>query len=131
MAIAVVMGSASPQEKPETATHGPKLQLDSRKVNFGEIEGGKWYVDSVGFTNTGDSVLVIRNIFSGCGCTAASFSDGPIAPGERGMIKVKYRGSTGAAGPFHKTVRVRSNAINHSEIIFVEGVQKIKKKKED
>jgi len=60
------------------------------------------------FTNTGKIPLVLSNVQTSCGCTTPSWPREPIAPGKKGIIKVKY--NTSSTGGFQKTITVYSNA---------------------
>jgi hypothetical protein len=62
------------------------------------------------FTNTGDADLIITNVQSTSGCVASK-PNGPIKPGGKGRIDVKY---TMNPGPIRKTITVESNAVNYA-----------------
>lgn len=62
------------------------------------------------FTNTGDAPLIITNVLSTCGCLIPSKPEGPILPGKKGKIEVKYNM---AIGPIRKTITVETNAANY------------------
>lgn len=74
------------------------------------------------FTNTGKVVLVLTNVQASCGCTAPSWSQEPIKPGDKGKITVKY--NTQLPGPFQKTIRVYSNAAVNPITLTVKGTIK-------
>ena len=60
------------------------------------------------FTNTGDAPLIISAVDKSCGCTASDFPRQPIAPGEKGEIKITYD-SKGHHGFQTKTLTVNAN----------------------
>ena len=66
-------------------------------------------VFSFRFENTGAQPLIIASASPTCGCTVADKPDQPVAPGERGFIKVVFD-SKGRVGPVHKEVGIISNA---------------------
>jgi len=81
----------------------PETQHDFGKVN----EGGK--VDyTFRFMNKGVSELVIKDVKSSCGCTAALLSNSNIKPGQEGTIKVEFD-TKNRSGKNSKTVTVQSN----------------------
>lgn len=68
----------------------PKLQVEGgRAFSFGDV-----YTPSVSKTltirNTGSDTLVIYNVGTSCGCTAALASQDHIAPGDSGTISVTF-----------------------------------------
>ena len=79
----------------ETVTAGkyPVITFEKVEHDFGTIEQGTNVETVFAFTNTGDAPLVITNASSSCGCTVPEKPNGPIAPGEKGEIKVHFNGS--------------------------------------
>ncbi len=73
------------------------------------------------FKNTGQSVLIINQVFASCGCTVPVYPKNPIKPGESGVIEVTYNGTGKFPGHFAKTVTVRSNAKKEIIRLTVEG----------
>ena len=57
---------------------------------------------------------------STCGCTVPKKPEGPIAPGESGVIEVKYD-TNRAAGPIRKTITVYSNASPEPYSLKIKG----------
>ena len=105
-------GSAVAAGADTVAAPAPHLQLDSAYLDLGRIE-----LDSVGegvmrFRNTGDAPLVIQRVFTDCGCTVPSYSSRPVAPGDTGIIRVRFKTKGRSPGYFRKTLRVKSNADN-------------------
>lgn len=60
------------------------------------------------FTNTGDAPLVILSATANCGCTAAEYTQAPVAPGGQGTIRVEFY-PLGKSGEFLKRVKVKTN----------------------
>lgn len=87
---------------------GPKIHLDEEGYDFGTIKQGTEVVHEFKFKNTGDADLVITDVKTSCGCTAAVTSDKTIAPSKEGVIKVTFN-SGGRNGPQTKTVTIVSN----------------------
>jgi len=87
-----------------------KIEFKEDTVDYGKIEHGSDGVRVFVFTNTGNAPLVITKVKSSCGCTVPKKPNGPIAPGEKGEIEVKY--DTKRPGFIRKTITVTSNATN-------------------
>lgn len=71
------------------------------------------------FTNIGNVPIILSNVRTSCGCTAPDWSREPIAPGQKGEVKVAYR--TTIVGNFNKTVMVYSNAQPSPVILSIKG----------
>jgi len=89
---------------------GPQISFETQNLDYGQIPYAADGVRTFVFTNIGDAPLKITNVKSSCGCTVPKKPKGPIAPGEKGEIQVKY--DTNRQGPFRKTITVSSNATN-------------------
>lgn len=76
--------------------------------DFGSIPAGTPVSHEFEFTNTGTEPLIITAVQASCGCTVASYTQDPIAPGEKGHILSTYNAAK--AGIFQKTLTVQSNA---------------------
>lgn len=100
---------------------GAVLRLESDVIDFGAVEYNSAATDSVRVYNDGDEPLVIKSVFTDCGCTVPSYSHAPINPGEYGVIAVRFISRGRAPGSFRKAVRIRSNAIHRNKIMFVTG----------
>lgn len=72
------------------------------------------------FHNIGDMPLKILTVQAGCKCTAPGWSAGEIAPGDSGYVHVEFDPS-GQVGSFRKKITVRTNAVNRSIELHVEG----------
>src|ERR1035437_3760294 len=57
-----------------------------KEYNFGIINSGSIVSHQFIVLNKGNSDLVIFNVITTCGCTAASFETKPIKPGKTGTI---------------------------------------------
>lgn len=95
------------QETPEDAPHA-EIYFEKTEHDFGPVDyrGNGTY--EFQFSNTGTAPLSISNATSTCGCTVPSYPKAPIAPGEKGVITVKY--DTGRQGAIDKWITVTSNA---------------------
>lgn len=98
-----------------------QIKFDSTAVWLGEFEADSVSVGSFGFTNTGNAPLVVKSVFSDCGCTVASYSREPVAPGGRGEIKVRFSDKNRRPGNFMKRVKVRTNTEPSTTYLYVRG----------
>lgn len=103
----------------------PKIRIDEKTFNFGEIWEGETIEHDFVVANDGEGTLEITSVRASCGCTASQ-SDKTIAPGKTGNIKVKF--NTTGKGTMPKTVvYVNTNDPVNSRIdLHMEG--KAKKK---
>jgi len=86
---------------------------------LGKIKHGETTVDFT-FTNTGDTLVSIKKIGVSCGCTAVSWSMGPITPMEKGEVRGTY--TPQAPGEFRKRLVVFSDAVVNKLPLYIEGV---------
>ncbi len=96
-----------------------QIKFESEVIDYGEIAKGSDGVRQFKFSNTGDAPLVISRVYSSCGCTIPKKPEKPIAPGETGVIEVKY--DTKRVGPIRKTITVYSNAEEATKAIKIKG----------
>ena len=85
-----------------------KMTFKETTVDFGKVDSGQVVDLNFEFENTGDSVLIIKNISTSCGCTAAKLEKKEYQPGEKGSIPVKFN-SRGMQGKVSKFVTVTTN----------------------
>lgn len=85
-----------------------KIQFDKLMFDLGTIKEDAVIEKSFEFTNVGERDLVIINTKGSCGCTVPSAPTLPIAPGEKGKIKVKYT-ARNKVGPQKPTITVITN----------------------
>ena len=102
--------------KEATNENGPKIEFESKVVDYGTIENGADGNREFTFTNTGNEPLIISNAKGSCGCTVPTWPRTPIAPGESSVIKVRY--ATNRTGGFSKTVTLTTNAVNESRVVL-------------
>ncbi len=94
---------------------------DGTTLDLGKVRPSKNYKGEIRIANGGDSPLVIRRVFSDCGCTVADFPRGPIAPGDTAAIKITYNSGPRSIGPFVRTLRVETNTERRRNVVFVKG----------
>lgn len=71
------------------------------------------------FKNKGKAPIILNDVRASCGCTVPEWTRTPVAPGEKGSIKVTY--NTNSVGAFTKTITVNSNAINNPVVLIIKG----------
>ncbi|PQJ15602.1 DUF1573 domain-containing protein [Aureicoccus marinus] len=97
-----------------------KIEFKTETIDYGKVERGSNGVRTFEFTNTGAIPLVITDVKSSCGCTIPKKPEEPIAPGETGIIEVKYD-TNRAVGPFRKAITVTSNADTPTKVLKIKG----------
>ncbi|MDR0710732.1 MAG: DUF1573 domain-containing protein [Prevotellaceae bacterium] len=118
MALAFV-GFAQQTGAPEDASYA-EIYFEKTEHDFGAINHKGDGTYEFQFSNTGSAPLTISSATSTCGCTVPSYSKVPIAPGEKGVITVKY--DTGRQGAIDKWITVTSNAkANPSVRLHIKG----------
>jgi len=92
----------------EQLAQAPKLKFDNPVHDFGSIKQGESVSTDFVFSNTGKSVLNIRQTRASCGCTVTKPQKSTLAPGESSTIKVTFN-SAGRRGIQQKSISVFSN----------------------
>lgn len=110
-------------ENPATAsnptaesTNITTMTFETQEHNFGDILEGQSVEKTYYFTNSGKNPLLIDRCDVTCGCTVPEFPKEPIAPGEKGKIKVVFN-SSGKSGLNNKTVTVFANIENGNTVL--------------
>lgn len=96
-----------------------KIEFKTDVIDYGIIEKGADGVRVFEFTNTGNAPLIITKVSSTCGCTIPKKPEGPILPGDKGEIQVKY--NTQLVNPIRKTITVISNADTPTIALKIKG----------
>lgn len=103
-----------------TANAQAKFKFVTETIDYGTVAKGSDGVRVFEFTNVGDKPLVISDVKSTCGCTVPEKPEGPIGPGEKGQIKVKYD-TKNKVGPIRKNITVYSNADEPVKLLKIKG----------
>ncbi|MCX6584145.1 MAG: DUF1573 domain-containing protein [Candidatus Aminicenantes bacterium] len=85
-----------------------QIKFTQTTIDFGEVDSGGEVNVKFDFENAGDSVLIIKNVSTTCGCTTTQLEKLEYQPGEKGSIPVKFN-SKGYSGKTSKTITVSSN----------------------
>jgi len=96
----------------------PTIAFAEEFHDFGEVQEGEVVEHTFTFTNEGEGPLIISNAQGSCGCTMPDWPRQPIAPGQKGQIKVSFN-STGRAGRQDKRVTLTTNAVPQSKVLNI------------
>lgn len=95
------------------------IKFSNEKHDFGKIAYKKEVAFSYEFSNPGETMLIINEVKTSCGCTVPEWSKSPIRPGEKGLIKIKYDASY--PGVFHKSIEVFYNGTGSPDSLEIKG----------
>ena len=99
---------------------GAKIEFTKETHDYGTVKYGADGTCTFEFKNTGTEPLIIANAKGSCGCTVPEWPKEPIAPGETGVITVKY--DTKRTGAISKSVTILSNASNEpTKVLKIKG----------
>jgi hypothetical protein len=118
LTLACTLAFAQAEKNP----NAPKIAFETDVIDYGTINQNADGKREFKFTNTGKEPLIITNCKGSCGCTVPSWPKEPIAPGESGVIEVKY--ATNRVGPINKSVTVNSNAATPVKVLRIKGMVK-------
>ena len=96
----------------------PILEIHPEKYDFGDLKKGAVVSHDFKIINKGESVLIIKNVLTTCGCTATSWPKKPLAAGDSSVIRVSFD-SKGKIGRQHKVITIQSNAQGRSNKIRI------------
>lgn len=99
------------------------IELKDTLIDMGDINKTKAPVASCEFVvkNTGNADLVISNVEAYCECTKAEFPQKPLAPGDKGVVKVTFNSRLVTSRSFEKFLQILSNAENGPQPITIKG----------
>lgn len=104
--------------KKEVKTKSP-IAFKTLKIERAEIPYDSKEPFVFEFKNNGKTPLIITNVQTSCGCTAAEKPTEPIAKGKSSKIVVNY--DTKRVGQFTKTITVTTNASAEPIILTITG----------
>lgn len=105
-------------ERDANAGELPMIKFDKETHDFGNIENGTPVETTFKYTNTGNSMLVVSNVKSTCGCTVPSNYTKQVAPGETGEFTVKFNGK-GNDNKVTKAVTMTTNTAKGNEQVRI------------
>lgn len=98
-----------------------KIEFEKTVHDFGSFSEEEAFVNySFKFKNVGNTPLLIVKAKASCGCTVPSYPKAPIAPGDSGVINVKYS-AIGRPGPFNKSIKITSNGTPAETSLIIKG----------
>ena len=83
------------------------VEVPVNSLELGTLSVGEEKTVSFTLRNKGDRPLIIYDVVTSCGCTAAKFEKAPIKPGNETAITVTY--TADEAGVFNKSITVYAN----------------------
>lgn len=96
---------------------GPRIEQVEESYDFGTVEQGTKVIHDFKFKNKGDADLIITDVKTSCGCTAAVTSAKTIPPGGDGTLKANFN-TAGRGGPQTKTITVVTNDPEKPQVLF-------------
>lgn len=113
--------TSSREPSVKSKTNKAVMSFEAVEYDFGTIVTGSKIVHDFKFTNTGSAPLIIHDASSTCGCTIPEVPLEPIAPGETGVVKVRFD-SAGKIGSQNKTVTIQTNGSPATYHIYLKGL---------
>ncbi|HYQ55885.1 MAG TPA: DUF1573 domain-containing protein [Draconibacterium sp.] len=102
-----------------TTNNNAKIQFAADEHDFNTLQLKKEVEYSFDFSNPGESVLLIYDVKTSCGCTVAEWPKQPIKPKKTGSIIVNY--DSEYPGMFHKEITVYYNGEDSPKVLRVKG----------
>ncbi len=93
---------------PVDSSFHPTIYFKENSHDFGIIKQGKVVDYIFKFSNTGNTALIIKDITTSCGCTAAVAKSKKILPGDTGELRVQFD-SSGKIGNVTRMISVVTN----------------------
>jgi len=109
---------AQAAERDANAGDLPVIKFDKELHDFGTIANGTPVETKFTYTNTGNSMLVVSNVKSTCGCTVPSNYTRQVAPGESGEFTVKFNGK-GNGNKVTKAITMTTNTAVGNEVVKI------------
>ncbi len=107
------VAAAEPAPAPAVSAgeSGPRIRFAETVYDFGKVVSGEVVHHDFAFTNSGDSLLVISEVRSTCGCIQATNSSPRVEPGKEGRVHVELL-TGNFNSPVSHNVTVLSNDTN-------------------
>ena len=106
LAAALLAAGAASGRTEEQKT--PRIRVEPETFDFGKALPARTLRKEFTLSNFGDAALVIENVSTTCGCTAALASDTKLAPGSSTVLRVTLE-TRSYSGKLERQVLVRSN----------------------
>jgi hypothetical protein len=106
---------------PPASDKGPRISVDPAEVNFGKAAQNKTLTKEFTIHNLGKEDLIIQDVSTSCGCTAAVAGEKTVKAGGTTPLHVELQTRT-AVGKIERTVVIRSNdPTNHAAVVKVQA----------
>lgn len=125
LVLSIILLSPTPNqaqrldEKPEITWNKASIKWKIEEIDLGEITQSKPVTVEFEFKNTSNTPVMITNVQTSCGCTAANYEKTPILPGKSTKIAATYNAAN--KGSFKKTVTVTTNADETPKVLTLKG----------
>jgi hypothetical protein len=107
-ALACALLACAGSEPPATVPSAPRITFDATLYDSGAVDAGTRVTHTYRFKNAGGFDLVIDNVRTSCGCTAAVTASRVVPPGGQGAVAVECD-TADAVGSRQTTTSVYSN----------------------
>lgn len=107
-AVAPAAPAAGPAAGVEANASGPRIAVEPSGFDFGRVLGGRSVNREFAIKNVGNADLVIEQVSTSCGCTAALLDHKTVKPGASAALRVTLQ-TPNVPGRVVKSVLVRSN----------------------
>ena len=89
-------------------------EVNQTETDFGTFDKSEIKETTIEVKNTGDSPLVIVDVSTTCGCTAATYDKRPAKPGE--SLRVGIKMTPKDTGFFDEVVTIKYNSLNNQHV---------------
>ena len=93
--------------------------LTETEHDFGEVRQSATVRYVFKFKNAIAEPIVLQTVRTTCGCTAAEWTEAPIAPGEPGEVTIEFDADRG--GSFRKKITVFFDKQRKAETLWISG----------
>ena len=105
-----ITGKDNPNKNiPKTTAEATQTEID-----FGTFDKSEIKEATIEVKNTGDNPLVIVDVSTTCGCTAATYDKRPAKPGD--SLRVGIRMTPKDTGFFNEVVTIKYNSMNNQSV---------------
>ena len=105
-----ITGKDSPNKNIPKTT----VEIAQTEIDFGTFDKSETKETTIEVKNTGESPLVIVDVNTTCGCTAATYDKRPAKPGE--SLRVGIKMTPKDTGFFNEVVTIKYNSINNQPV---------------
>jgi hypothetical protein len=99
---------AGDKKKAPTEARGPRISVEPASFDFGKSVQNKTLTKEFSIRNFGSEDLVIENVSTTCGCTAALLDTKMIKPGGTAPLRVTLE-TRAYSGKVERKILIRSN----------------------